>query len=948
MMELSSFVQITIPKELYPNLDKTNNIIQWNVKSSDMVQKGDILGVVLLTTTLPRNEKDDNKLKTPFVQQQPGKIIRAKKRGRKTDIAAATKAYSTADSSNNKNNNETKAQVTSKETSTTITSRKPPTGMSRYLQNLSSSLVSNGTTTTPSKSSNLSSSFSSTDHTIRSPISGIITIYTKCQSQHNNNNNNNNNNDQLQSWVIAKVEACTHSTVMDGLCVICGKPVNKNDDYNNTTATNKNDDTINNNKHSIDETKDHRQPMGELLTVSGGVTVQINSEEARRQMADATLQKLRKDRKLQLVLDIDHTLLHATADPNASYFYSNIPDCKTLLLPIQQHPNMKVTLLRHYVKLRPYICELFLSPEILDNYEISIYTAGTRNYAEQVTNILCRYFINYKRKNSNTKEKGCCLGEEQLQQLEQAVTYAKARYEASKQTEQENSNQKEHSKTTSTVTKESSIMNDKNGTNNVHPKVDTKESTSTHKDKKSQEKVDKCKNNLSESESSTVVEHSNMSSAISAQSQYSNDSKNALDNKEIQESISHNEQEESEDSLSKPDSNCKMKGILRINKKRRKDSEDSDNGDKNENAIQKRMRVSFSSTPPDIKIIASRKCQDAEETWKQLSKEYEVALDLENQAQQLRRQIFGSRIISRTDVGDLGRDVKSLQRVFPCGGKMAVVVDDREDVWANGIQQNQGGEPPPNLLVVKPYHWKPFLGFADVNNAAGADITRDPNMNNNLKQMKNNKSVDWNKNKLLEHQKEEEKEIQLKWIKDILIRLHERFYISSISESQRDQLTVSSLLKQMRLEVLGCPGKSATNVVLSGLVPLHKQQEPQYASIARPPVVRYAQDLGATVLPHITKDVTHVIAARDGTDKLKMARETLRGCATVHVSWLMDCYWSMSKQDVKDHWLGKLPTANEENHQKRLLLTGSDESEDEDEDDEDFATEFENDFMEQY
>ena len=369
--------------------------------------------------------------------------------------------------------------------------------------------------------------------------------------------------------------------------------------------------------------------------------------------------------------------------------------------------------------------------------------------------------------------------------------------------------------------------------------------------------------------------------------------------------------------------------------------------------MQKKMRVSFSSTPPDIKIIASRKCQDAEDTWKQLSKEYEVALDLENQAQQLRRQIFGSRIISRTDVGDLGRDVKSLQRVFPCGGKMAVIVDDREDVWANGIQQNQGGEPPPNLLVVKPYHWKPFLGFADVNNAAGADITRDPNMNNNMKQLKNNKAVDWNKNKLMEHQKKEEKEIQLKWIKDILIRLHERFYISSISERQRDQLTVSSLLKQMRLEVLGCPGKSATNVVLSGLVPLHRQQQPQHVSIARPPVVRYAQDLGATVLPDITKDVTHVIAARDGTDKLKKARETLRGCAIVHVSWLMDCYWSMSKQDVKDHWLGAPPLANEENHQKRLLLTGSDDSEDEDEeeedddDDEDFATEFENDFMEQ-
>jgi hypothetical protein len=32
------------------------------------------------------------------------------------------------------------------------------------------------------------------------------------------------------------------------------------------------------------------------------------------------------------------------------------------------------------------------------------------------------------------------------------------------------------------------------------------------------------------------------------------------------------------------------------------------------------------------------------------------------------------------------------------------------------------GSLPENLLLVRPYHWGPFLGFADVNNASGADL----------------------------------------------------------------------------------------------------------------------------------------------------------------------------------------------------------------------------------
>ena len=61
---------------------------------------------------------------------------------------------------------------------------------------------------------------------------------------------------------------------------------------------------------------------------------------------------------------------------------------------------------------------------------------------------------------------------------------------------------------------------------------------------------------------------------------------------------------------------------------------------------------------------------DPSEERDRLRTELEEAEKLEIAAVELRRKLFGSRIVSRTDVGDLGKDVKSLKRVFPCGGVM--------------------------------------------------------------------------------------------------------------------------------------------------------------------------------------------------------------------------------------------------------------------------------------
>ena len=72
---------------------------------------------------------------------------------------------------------------------------------------------------------------------------------------------------------------------------------------------------------------------------------------------------------------------------------------------------------------------------------------------------------------------------------------------------------------------------------------------------------------------------------------------------------------------------------------------------------------------------------------------------------------FEGRIVSRSDIPNdksEGLD-KSLERIFLSDASMAVIMDDREDVW-RGKQADQ-------LLLVRPFHF--FVGSPEVNNASG-------------------------------------------------------------------------------------------------------------------------------------------------------------------------------------------------------------------------------------
>ena len=179
---------------------------------------------------------------------------------------------------------------------------------------------------------------------------------------------------------------------------------------------------------------------------------------------------------------------------------------------------------------------------------------------------------------------------------------------------------------------------------------------------------------------------------------------------------------------------------------------------------------------------------------------------------------------------------------------------------------------------------------------------------------------------------DKEDDDNLFWTNDILSRLHQRFYLHLLKNESTpgkvdSEITVPHILEQMRKEVLrGC------KVVLSGLIPLGEHSRWDNKSRARPPIARYVEDLGGTIVSDVTEDVTHVIAARVGTQKV-FKGSRVPGCAVVNVDWLMWCYWSISTRDVTSHLLlpmriresGLEPTAK-----SRLPANSNGESVDED------------------
>ena len=425
-------------------------------------------------------------------------------------------------------------------------------------------------------------------------------------------------------------------------------------------------------------------PKMSKMTVSGGVTITVSESEAKN-ISDASSKKLRSEKKLCLVLDLDHTLLHATDDYRAGRFVADeiivdnekkdgdddekkeegdnimpqqpskprtIPnpeksrDVRSILLPIELSPaDQQVYIqnklqqqkqdtahnfclsplpqqkqgvnpfivMRHFIKLRPHLKEFF--SQISSTYQLSVYTAGTRAYAEQVAIMICRHLVGatYDEEGLNTLRSKVREKDEEVRRYtakigrKKQLELAKAHWDGDDNDD------------------EVQVIEKKEGDTKCTDINDTKKEsskTTSHK-AKAASKTTAAKDNMFVSTEDGCI---SLSSSFS--------------------------------------------------QKRSNDS--SDNGEMH--IPRKKKRVNFGSLlPPNPAeselaqksiIVEEEELSDPSDERDRIRKELEEAEKLEIAAVELRRKMFGSRIVSRTDVGDLGKDVKSLKRVFPCGGVM--------------------------------------------------------------------------------------------------------------------------------------------------------------------------------------------------------------------------------------------------------------------------------------
>ena len=136
--------------------------------------------------------------------------------------------------------------------------------------------------------------------------------------------------------------ACTHPQRLGNLCAVCGAVL------------------------------DGKDTTEQVAARASSAALSVTSKEAEA-IAGARQSRLDTQRKLQLVLDLDHTLLECSTDKRAS----NVEGVVSL---------GNVAGRPHWVRLRPGLRQFFDAVRPL--YELAIYTHGSRAYAAGVAKAL--------------------------------------------------------------------------------------------------------------------------------------------------------------------------------------------------------------------------------------------------------------------------------------------------------------------------------------------------------------------------------------------------------------------------------------------------------------------------------------------------------------------------------------------------------------------------------
>ncbi|KAK9446566.1 HAD-like domain-containing protein [Limtongia smithiae] len=167
--------------------------------------------------------------------------------------------------------------------------------------------------------------------------------------------------------VVTVVEPCTHAVQYAGMCALCGKDLTFQD-YSGY--------------------KDSARADVKMFHKTTGLAVSMT--EAQRIEKTTTLALL-ASRKLILVVDLDQTVIHTTADPTIGQWLndpSNIhhESVKNVHSFCLKDGGPTAPAFWYYVKIRPGLTD-FLK-HISQLYELHIYTMATKSYAEAIARII--------------------------------------------------------------------------------------------------------------------------------------------------------------------------------------------------------------------------------------------------------------------------------------------------------------------------------------------------------------------------------------------------------------------------------------------------------------------------------------------------------------------------------------------------------------------------------
>lgn len=162
---------------------------------------------------------------------------------------------------------------------------------------------------------------------------------------------------------LAEIEFCSHSVVFNGVCALCGA-----------------------------EEEDHfsKAPQQQSrLPVAYSASLSVTQTEA-ESVSSVAARRLFESKQLSLVLDLDHTLVHATDDPRTAAMLRHSPDnvdlssLSSFNLPSSRGGYRFPDTM--HLKLRPSLAD-FLE-RVAVKFNLHIYTMGSRLYADRVARLI--------------------------------------------------------------------------------------------------------------------------------------------------------------------------------------------------------------------------------------------------------------------------------------------------------------------------------------------------------------------------------------------------------------------------------------------------------------------------------------------------------------------------------------------------------------------------------